>query len=272
MNRDQILGWTMAFGWAALLGIAPTLLPLAYVGTFAASSMIVGIVTYQVWRRRNTTRQLESLHAKRGVVAVSCGRNRAEEFSQPWEHASEHVLCWGVGMTNIVRDAALIEAAVRRGCTVTFEMIDPAWLRARPEVAGLLDVTYHRTKLVDQIDEALTRLIALRDRLNEQFGAGKVQIFAVQHYQAQSGTVADPASPAAFGYIEHHTMGFPNGQSRIKAIMYDSPNPNTEPPYLQCVLESRMQLPRLRVGKSPTDRERLGWRDEAEGVDPSANG
>ena len=270
MNRDLILGWSVAFGWAALLGLAPTVLPLAYAGSAVAASTLLGIGVYRVLRRRATTRQLESLHAKRGVIAVSCGRNRAEEFSQPWERAKEHLLCWGVGMTNIVRDAALIEAAARRGCTITFEMIDPTWLRGRPQLCDLLDVTYHRSKLVDQIDEALARLVDLRDRINEKYGADKVQIFVVQHYQAQSGTVSDPASPEAFGYIEHHTMGFPNGQSRMKAIMYDSPNPNTEPPYLHCVLDSRMQLPRLRVGRNPSDREQLGWRDEAEGVDPSA--
>lgn len=81
------------------------------------------------------------MHAKRGVIAVTCGRNRAEEFSQPGERADEHILCWGVGMTNIVRDAGLIEAAAQRRCTIAFEMIDPVWLRSRPELCALLDVS-----------------------------------------------------------------------------------------------------------------------------------
>lgn len=272
MSRDLILGWSVAFGWAGLLGIAPTVLPLAYAGSAVAASTLLGIAVYRVLRQRAATRQAESLHAKRGISAVSCGRNRAEEFAQPWEIATEHIQCWGVGMTNIVRDAALIEAAARRGCTITFEMIDPVWLRNRPELCALLDVTYHRSSLVDQIDEALKRLIDLRDRINEKYGADTVQILAVQHYQAQSGTVSDPASANAVGYIEHHTMGFPNGQSRIKAVMYDSPKPNTEPPYLHCVLESRMQLPHLRVGKGPTDREQRGWLSGAEDSDPSSTG
>jgi hypothetical protein len=265
MTRDRLLEVVFHFFWVAALVAGDTLLSPLDADSIALTS-VIAISLYWVRRHRNAAKQLKALHTNRGVVAVSCGRNRAEEFSQLWEHAQEQILCWGVGMTNIVRDAGLIESAVRRGCTVKFEMIDPIWLRSRPEICALLDATYDRNKLVDQIDEALGRLVDLRDRLNEKYGIDRVQVYAVLHYQGQSGTVADPACPTAFGYIEHHTMGFPNGQARVKAVMYGSPNPDTEPPYLQSVLDSRLLLARWRVGKNPTDREQFGWAVYAERI------
>lgn len=75
--------------------------------------------------------------------------------------------------------------------------------------------------------------------------------------------MADPDSPNAIGYIEYHTMGFPHGQTRLKATRYKSPKPSTEPPYLEYVLDSRELIPRQRVGKKATDHEERRWRNEA---------
>lgn len=261
--KAKLLAGTTAFAWAVVFAIAPTLMPLAYAGVIACLGVIIGVVVYQKRRRRFDDMMESWLHQQRGVVSVSCGRNRAEQFSEPWQKAMREIFCWGVGMTNIVHDEKLIEDTVKGQRSIVFEMIDPVWLRARPDLCELLDVTYNRTNLVDQIDQALEQLVRMRDRLNKRYGRDKVQIFVVQHYQGQSGTVADPHLPSAVGYIEHHTMGFPHGQTRVKAILYESPNPATEPAYLEYVLNSRRLLPRQRVGKKATDREERKWRTEA---------
>lgn len=152
----------------------------------------------------------------------------------------------GVGMTNIVRDLTLIEHTVARGCAVTFELVDPVWLRERPEVCELVDITYGRTRFVDQIERSFDGLIELRDRLNHQYGSGKVCVVAVQTFQPFSATIADPGTPGAWGFVEFHTAGFPLEQPRMRLASYESSSP-LDAPLLDDLLLARRHLPRRRV-------------------------
>jgi hypothetical protein len=170
-------------------------------------------------------------------------------------------------MSNVVGDKSLIEHTVRRGCSITFEMIDPVWLRQRPQVCEEVDVTYGRKNFVDRIEESYKQLVAIRDEMNHKYGADRVQVTAVQKFQSDSATVADPGTSDAWGFVEFHTPGFPHGQTRMRLVTYDSSGP-LDPPLLDHLVNARRSLPRRSIPVTALGNQQLTT-PPVSGVEPT---
>lgn len=186
------------------------------------------------------------LRLTRGVTAVASDRSRRHQFSRPWDDARFTIWSWGVGMTSLSRDVEVIRSAVERGIRVTIEIVDVAWLRANPEMMQAVDATYGRTDFVDQIDDSTKKLVALAREINRVSGADRVQVFAVQAFIAQSGTIADADTDRAWGWVEWHTYGFPHGQLRLRMRIYRHRS-KLNPPLLAHLMLARRSAPRQRI-------------------------
>ena len=110
----------------------------------------------------------------------------------------------------------------------------------------MIDATYGRTDFESQIEDSTSRLITLATELNTRYGADHVEVWAVAAFIPQSGTVADPESPRAWGWIEWHTYGFPNGQLRLRMSNYPHRS-KLNPPLLEHLLHARRTVSRRRV-------------------------
>lgn len=231
-----------------IISISTVLIPsgiLRVVAVFAASVLALIGIGYMTH-----TAKLIRLRHLRGVERAASDRERSSQFSEVWDKASHDILTWGVGMTSMSHDVTLIEQTVSRGCKVVIEMTDPSWVRANPAISDLIDRTYSRDKFADQIEASRKRLDAMVERLNRIYGEGRAELWLIQSYQAQSGTVADPGTTVAWGYVEWHTPGFPHGQARFKMRSYATNSP-LSPPLLDHLLLSRQNLPR-RLSQLPT--------------------
>ncbi|MDZ7914243.1 MAG: hypothetical protein U5N21_23810 [Rhodococcus sp. (in: high G+C Gram-positive bacteria)] len=161
-------------------------------------------------------------------------------------------------MTRVTRDLDMIENVVRnRGVKVEFEMIDPTFIRENSQILTMLNEYYSRPNFVESVEHSLTELVRFRDMVNTLYGADKVSIYVVHIHQPGSGTIVNPGDDYAVGIIEGRTVMFPTGQARSKAVMYESPNPETEPPWIEMALASRQRLRRSLVGATASDRLNL---------------
>lgn len=186
------------------------------------------------------------LRLTRGVTAIASDRGRRHQFSQPWEKAKSKIWAWGVGMTSLSRDVDVIRATVQRGVRIVLEVTDAQWVRDRAETMAMIDATYGRANFVDQIEDSTSRLVALARDLNLNYGADRVEVWAVSAFIPQSGTVADPDSPRAWGWVEWHTYGFPNGQLRLRMSNYVHRS-KLNPPLLEHLLHARRAVSRRRI-------------------------
>jgi hypothetical protein len=171
--------------------------------------------------------------------------------------AKKTLVSWGVGMTNLARDESIVIKGMERNLSVKIEIIDAAWLRKHPDVAAQIDAMYGRPRFVEQIEDSTVQLIAMARKLNKKYGTDRIQIWAVQAFVPQSGTVADPDADSAWGWVEWHNYGFPHGQARFKLRSYRHRS-LLDPPLLQHVLDARKNLPQRRLDNLPRRREDKG--------------
>lgn len=246
------------FAFTALAGVVPVLLSesIAVVTTVVIIAFLLGIVGLMVVQAKKQAKAIRRLHDARGVVYTTYGQDRSKDFARLWElpHAKK-IFVWGVGMTRVTQDMDMIESTIKnRGVRVEFEMIDPVFLRENPQVSKMLNLYYSRPNFVESVEHSLLQLVRFRDMMNTVYGSDKVSIYVVNIHQAGSGTVVNPGDDDAVGIIEGHTPTFPTGQARLKAVMYKSPNPETEPPRIEMELGSRRRLLRSLVGATAADR------------------
>lgn len=218
--------------------------PKSVAGFFVIPALTV-IAVYVLWSLVDLICQ-GLLRLTRGVTAIASDRSRREQFSQPWDRAKGEISSWGVGMTSVSRDDAVIRAAVQRGVRVRFEILDAEWLRKHPEISKMVDETYGRTNFVTQIEESTKKLIRLARELNYVYGSDRVQVFAVQAFIRDSATIADPGTKDAWGWVEFHTFGFPHGQVRLRLRTYQRRS-TLNPPLLEHIVSSRSSVPKVRV-------------------------
>lgn len=211
----------------AVLGSIITVDIANYIFTISVAVLVV----VAIWAGVDFLRA-RMVRARRGIIAAGGERMRAPEFVRVWHTARKTILCTGVGMTGIVKEEPVIRAAVERGVRVEFIMVDPEWLKGRPDIAKMVDDFYDRNNFVDTIAESLSRLENLSDRLNADFGAGVVKIRTIKKFFHQSGTIADHETENAHGFIEFHLYQSPIGRFRIKVRGYRGSDDQLEDPSL----------------------------------------
>lgn len=241
--------------FTALAGVVPVLLSksAAIVLTVLCIAFLLGLGGMMAMHAMKRQR----LHRVRGVVDTGYGQDRSNHFARLWQlRRAKKIFCWGVGMTRVTQDLDMIENVIKnRGVKVEFEMIDPIFIRDHPQISDMLNEYYSRPNFVDSVEHSLVQLVRFRDMINTVYGSDKVSIYVVPIHQPGSGTIVNPGDDDAVGIIEvGHTVTFPTGQARSKAVMYKSPRPETEPPWIEMALASRRRLRRSLVGATATDR------------------
>jgi hypothetical protein len=107
-------------------------------------------------------------------------------------------------MTSLYRDERLIRNTARRGVDIDIIKVDPSWLRETPGVAAELDDYYDQdASFVERIEYAHARLIEIAESVNSE-GAGRVTIRTYRASLHYSGSVRDPGTSNAAGYVEFH--------------------------------------------------------------------
>jgi hypothetical protein len=238
--------------WAFIPDVLP--MPVTIAGVSGGVTLMVLAGLLRLYDQRRAHRERGRVHLAKGVTEITCDRARSARYAEVWERAQSSIYCFGVGMTNVARDTGPILAAVKKGRSVVFEMIDPLWLRAEPARQRDFEDWYGRPNFTDAVEHSLSQLVLLRDSLNTLYGANMVKIIVYQRYLHESGTIADPYTSDAWGYFESHRPNFPFSQALMKVNMYESPSPVTEPAYVDSIVTARRAVPRNLVGGLASQR------------------
>jgi hypothetical protein len=123
-------------------------------------------------------------------------------------------------MTSVFREEDLIRNTVARGVHVEFVLINPDWLSMDKPLCALVDDYYNRTNFVDTVRESLNFIENMKQELNSEYGAGKVEVRTINQLVYYSGTIADYGTDKARGYIEFHLYRAPLGRFRMQVVDY----------------------------------------------------
>ncbi|MFI6425954.1 hypothetical protein [Promicromonospora sp. NPDC050880] len=182
-------------------------------------------------------RLLEELRQYRGIEWVSADREHRNASLGIWKSARRQVVVFGFGMTSVARDPDLIWAMANRGVDVDVVKVDPVWLVDHPAIAATIDGYYDRDgAFIGQVVRAHGRLLALAEEINAA-GRGQLNIHTYQTTVQYSGSIRDPGTPEASGYVEFHLYRKSIERLGIGLAQYDGGD-ELNPPILQHVLHS----------------------------------
>lgn len=205
-------------------------------------------------------RLLNELRQYRGIEWVSADREHRNASLGIWRAARRQVVVFGFGMTSVARDPNLIWAMVNRGVDVDVIKVDPEWLVDNPAIASTIDGYYDRDEaFIGQVRQAHDRLEGLARQINAG-DRGRLNIHTYRTTVQYSGSIRDPGTPEAAGYVEFHLYRKSIERLGIGLTQYDDDD-DLNPPILHHVLHSLS----LAVGHPvPTERRprALGRGDE----------
>ena len=182
-------------------------------------------------------RLLNELRQYRGIEWVSADREHRNASLGIWKSARRQVVVFGFGMTSVARDPDLIWAMANRGVDVDVVKVDPEWLVDHPAIAATIDGYYDRDgAFIGQVVRAHGRLLALAQEINAA-GRGQLNIHTYQTTVQYSGSIRDPGTPEASGYVEFHLYRKSIERLGIGLAQYDGED-ELNPPILQHVLHS----------------------------------
>lgn len=182
-------------------------------------------------------RLLNELRQYRGIEWVSADREHRNASLDIWRAARRQVVVFGFGMTSVARDPNLIWAMVNRGVDVDVIKVDPEWLVDQPAIAATIDGYYDRDEaFIGQVRQAHDRLEGLARQINAE-GRGRLSIHTYRTTVQYSGSIRDPGTPEASGYVEFHLYRKSIERLGIGLTQYDDDD-DLNPPILQHVLHS----------------------------------
>ncbi|PUB25553.1 hypothetical protein C8K30_107306 [Promicromonospora sp. AC04] len=182
-------------------------------------------------------RLLNELRQYRGIEWVSADREHRNASLDIWRAARHQVVVFGFGMTSVARDPNLIWAMVNRGVDVDVIKVDPEWLVDHPAIASTIDGYYDRDEaFIGQVLQAHVRLEGLAREINEA-GRGQLNIHTYRTTVQYSGSIRDPGTPEASGYVEFHLYRKSIERLGIGLKQYDGDD-DLNPPILHHVLHS----------------------------------
>jgi hypothetical protein len=182
-------------------------------------------------------RPLNALRQYREIEWVSADREHRNASLEIWKSARRQVVVFGFGMTSVARDPNLIRAMVNRGVDVDVIKVDPQWLVDQPAIAATIYGYYDRDEaFIGQIQQAHGRLEALAREINAE-GRGQLNIHTYRTTVQYSGSIRDPGTPEAAGYVEFHLYRTSIERLGIGLTRYDDED-ELNPPILHHVLHS----------------------------------
>ncbi|MFC4627902.1 hypothetical protein ACFO6V_06650 [Promicromonospora alba] len=182
-------------------------------------------------------RLLNELRQYRGIEWVSADREHRNASLEIWKSARRQVVVFGFGMTSVARDPNLIWAMVNRGVDVDVIKVDPQWLVDQPAIAATIDGYYDRDEaFIGQVRQAHERLEGLAREINAE-GRGQLNIHTYRTTVQYSGSIRDPGTPEASGYVEFHLYRKSIERLGIGLTRYDDED-ELNPPILHHVLHS----------------------------------
>ncbi|GHH65119.1 hypothetical protein [Promicromonospora soli] len=182
-------------------------------------------------------RLLNELRQYRGIEWVSADREHRNASLDIWKTARRQVVVFGFGMTSVARDPNLIWAMVNRGVDVDVIKVDPEWLVNHPAIAATIDGYYDRNEaFIGQVLQAHDRLEELARQINAA-GRGQLTIHTYRTTVQYSGSIRDPGTSGASGYVEFHLYRKSIERLGIGLTQYDGDD-DLNPPILQHVLHS----------------------------------
>lgn len=262
----QVLGVVHVQGWArgSLLVVAlgamsnlaltfvPDLVPrrvtVPVVWCTAAATVVIAVLylveqTYAARQRLEREAELErvrlldELRKYRGIEWVSADREHRNASLDIWKSARQQVVVFGFGMTSVARDPDLIRAMAQRGVDVDVVKVDPEWLVEHPAIAATIDGYYDRDgSFIGQVQRAHEKLLALAEEI-DALGSGRLTVHTYRTTVQYSGSIRDPGTPEASGYVEFHLYRKSIERLGIGLAQYDDGD-ELNPPILHHVLHS----------------------------------
>jgi hypothetical protein len=227
--------------------VMPHQVTIPIVWCTAVATVVIAVVylfeqTYVARQRVERAAELErarllnELRQYRGIEWVSADREHRNASLDIWKAARRQVVVFGFGMTSVARDPNLIWAMVNRGVDVDVIKVDPEWLVDNPAIASTIDGYYDRDEaFIGQVLQAHVRLEELARQINAA-GLGRLNIHTYRTTVQYSGSIRDPGTPEASGYVEFHLYRKSIERLGIGLKQYDGDELN--PPILHHVLHS----------------------------------
>lgn len=228
--------------------LMPQRLTIPIVWCTAAATVIIAVLylverVYGARQRVERATELErvrllnELRQYRGIEWVSADREHRNASLGVWKAARQQVVVFGFGMTSLARDPELVRATAHRGVDVDVVKVDPEWLIEHPAIAATIDGYYDRDgSFIGQVQRAHGRLLALAQEINAA-GRGQLSIHTYRTTVQYSGSIRDPGTPEASGYVEFHLYRKSIERLGIGLAQYDGDD-ELNPPILHHVLHS----------------------------------
>ncbi len=222
---------TVAIVWSTAVATGVIAVVYLFEQTFAARQRV------QREAELERARLVAELRQYRGIEWVSADREHRNASLDIWRAARRQVVVFGFGMTSVARDPNLIWAMVNRGVDVDVIKVDPEWLVGHPAIAATIDGYYDRDEaFIGQVLQAHDRLEGLARQINEA-GQGQLNIHTYRTTVQYSGSIRDPGTAEASGYVEFHLYRKSIERLGIGLKQYDGED-DLNPPILQHVLHS----------------------------------
>jgi hypothetical protein len=228
--------------------VMPHQVTIPIVWCTAVATVVIAVIylfeqTYAARQRVERAAELErarllnELRQYRGIEWVSADREHRNASLDIWKAARRQVVVFGFGMTSVARDPNLIWAMVNRGVDVDVIKVDPEWLVDHPAIAATIDGYYDRDEaFIGQVLQAHERLEGLAQQINAA-GRGQLSIHTYRSTVQYSGSIRDPGTPEASGYVEFHLYRKSIERLGIGLKQYDDDD-DLNPPLLKHVLHS----------------------------------
>lgn len=240
----------VAFGAAANLALSfgpnvvPTVVSIAIVWCTTVLLAVIAVayaydqtVTARERADRERGRLAAELRKLRGIAWVSADREHQRASLEIWKSATDRVVTFGFGMTELAHDEDLIAKTVARGIDIDVIKVDPVWLLEHPAIADNIERYYDRDAgFIGRVVAAHQRLEQIAAKVNEGEG-GRLRIHVFSTTVQYSGTVRDPGTDEAQGYVEFHLYRRSVERIGIGVRQYESDD-EWNPPLLQHVLGS----------------------------------
>jgi hypothetical protein len=222
---------TIPIVWCTAIATVVIAVVYLFEQTFAARQRV------QREAEAERARLLAELRQYRGIEWVSADREHRNASVEIWKAARHQVVVFGFGMMSVARDPNLIWAMVNRGVDVDVIKVDPQWLIDHPAIAATVDGYYDRDEaFIGQVLQAHGRLEVLARQINAA-GRGQLNIHTYRTTVQYSGTIRDPGTPEASGYVEFHLYRKSIERLGIGLKHYDGGD-ELNPPILHHVLHS----------------------------------
>ncbi|MFC8943644.1 hypothetical protein ACFT1B_36770, partial [Streptomyces griseoincarnatus] len=222
---------TIAIVWCTAVGTVVIAVVYLFEQTIAARQRVEREAELE------RARLLDELRQHRGIAWVSADREHRNASLDIWKAARRQVVVFGFGMTSVARDPNLIWAMVNRGVDVDVIKVDPEWLVDHPAIAATIDGYYDRDEaFIGQVLQAHVRLEGLARQINAA-GRGRLNIHTYRTTVQYSGSIRDPGTPEASGYVEFHLYRKSIERLGIGLKQYDGDD-DLNPPILRHVLHS----------------------------------